>query len=58
MIASTSSKVPTDYCFSRPINRWLRLMLYFSESRTFFCVVYSSPSPYNDVSEYYTQIYL
>ena len=22
---STSSKVPTDYCFRRPINRWLRL---------------------------------
>ena len=23
MIVSTSSKVPTDDCFSRPINRWL-----------------------------------
>ena len=25
MIVSTSSKVPTDDCFSRPINRRLRL---------------------------------
>ena len=26
MIVSTSSKVPTDDCFGRPINRWLRLI--------------------------------
>ena len=34
MIVSTSSKVPTDDCFSRPISSDSALLLYFSESRT------------------------
>ena len=34
MIVSTSSKVPTDDCFSGPINTNSVLLLYFSETRT------------------------
>ena len=34
MTISTSSRVPTDDCFSRPIIGGSDLLLYFSESRT------------------------